>query len=122
MTSAKSNHNGSLAMSILSKIPSESNGSVGEFVFQGECDFSTQFPGLFELVSRRKLEGKDRETGRILIYSDNGRATVCLMDRCTGQVAFFSAGTIGECLEGCERGIQSGSLDWRKDKRSGWKR
>lgn len=109
-------------MSVLDRVPrgTQSNDS-DEHAFS-ECDFATEFPGLWEFIARQRYEGNPRATGRLLIYADNGKATLCLMDRWTGQVAFYASDNVSAALVGVERGLQAGTLDWRKDKKGSYRR
>lgn len=84
--------------------------------------FQEDFPGIFEVLACARHLGKDRETGRLIVYTEPGKAMLCLCDKDTEQVAFYACGTIQEALEGLERSLQSGSVDWRKDKRARYSR
>lgn len=83
-----------------------------------ECAFTEDYPGLWEFVARQVYQGSPRDTGKLVFFSDGGKATLCLIDRCTGQVAFFTAESLDEVLVGAEKALQAGSLDWRTDKKA----
>ena len=104
-------------MSVLQKIgaPSRSEEN-GEFL----CDdgiFSTEFPGLWEFLSRVRLAGQDRKPGRLILYCEPEKVCLCLSDKHTDSVAFHVAEGVQEALEGAEKRLQEGRLDWRQDKR-----
>lgn len=87
-----------------------------------ECGFTEEFPGMWEFVARQSYQGSPRATGKIVIFTDGGKATLCLIDRNTAQVAFFTAERLSEALVGCEKGLQAGTLDWRADKKAATRR
>ena len=105
-------------MSVLQKIgvPSRDD-SDGEYLADDEL-FSTEFPGLWEFVSRVRLAGEDRKPGRIIIYCEPGKVCLCLADKQTASVAFHVSEGLQMALEGVEKRLQTGTLDWRKDKRT----
>lgn len=109
-------------MSIIDKIASGGNrNGVGEFTVEGG-EFQEEYPGLFEVLARDKSRGKDRQTGRLVMYTEIGKAVLCLCDRETGQVCFYAADGLSEALRGLERALQAGSADWRRDKREAGRR
>jgi hypothetical protein len=83
-----------------------------------ECDFSLQYPGIFEMITRRTYEGKHRDVGRMIMYAEPNRATLVMCDVASGLVTFYAKETFSEALEGLEKALQDGTCDWRKDKRS----
>jgi hypothetical protein len=88
-----------------------------EFLAEDDA-FSTQFPGIFEFLARIKVNGVQRKPGRLIIYFDAGKAHLCLSDKHTGSCAFHAAESVEEALEGVEKRLQGGGMDWRRDKRS----
>lgn len=104
-------------MSILKKI-ADSAAPAGdqEFCTQDE-GFSTQYPGIYEFLARIRHEGNARKPGRLVLYYDQGKASLCLSDAETKQVAFHVDEGLHEALEATERRLQSGSMDWRHSKR-----
>jgi hypothetical protein len=83
-----------------------------------ECGFGEEYPGLWEFVARQRYQGNARATGKLVFFAEGGKATLCLIDRCTAQVAFFTAETLSDVLVGAEKALQVGSLDWRADKKA----
>lgn len=88
-----------------------------EFLIEDDA-FQEQFPGLFEVLCRCKYQGHPRVTGRLILFAELDRATLCLCDKQSGQVCFFTSKGFNEALEGLERALQAGKADWRADKRS----
>lgn len=76
-----------------------------------------QYPGIYEFLARIKFEGHDRKPGKMIVYYDAGKAAVCLSDAHTGQVAFHLDVGVNEAMEGVERRLQAGSMDWRKSRK-----
>ncbi|GAG64990.1 unnamed protein product [marine sediment metagenome] len=81
------------------------------------CGFAERYPGIWEFICQHAYNGKPIETSKVIFFVDGNKASLCLSDRHQGQVAFFTAETFGEALEGAENGLQSESLDWRPDKK-----
>ncbi len=105
-------------MSVLGRIKQDRK-KVGDTDFVVvEDDFSETYPGIFEMLTRREYQGKSRRLGRLVMYAEVNRATLVLCDVDAGMVTFYASETFSEALEGLEGALQTGSCDWRKDKRS----
>ncbi len=109
-------------MSILDKIPERAKSNEGVEFALPECGFASEYPGLWEFVARQSYQGNPRQTGKLVIFTDGSKASLCLIDRFTDQVAFYTAESLDEALRGCERALADGTLDWRKDKKAGYRR
>lgn len=109
-------------MSILDKVPERCKSDAPEEFALVECDFARSYPGLWEFVARQTYKGDARATGKLVVFADSGKATLCLIDRCTAQVAFYTEETLDGVLSGSERALQEGTLDWRQDKKAGYRR
>lgn len=108
-------------MSVVAKIGvSVKRDESAEFAIE-ECGFTEEYPGLWEFIARQLYQGTPRATGKLVVFSEGGKATLCLIDRCTAQVAFFTSETLGDALTGAEKALQDGSLDWRLDKKAKWR-
>lgn len=109
-------------MSVVAKIASGvKRDDTAEFAI-GECGFGEEYPGIWEFVARQVYKGNPRATGKVVLFVDGGKATLCLIDRGTGQVSFYTAESVAECLVGAEKALQAGTLDWRMDKKSNWRK
>lgn len=104
-------------MSILDKIAVSASPSDDQQYITEDVGFSDQYPGIYEFLARIKHQGKDRKPGRLILYYDQGKASLCLSDADTKQVAFHIDSGILEALEAAEGRLQSGKLDWRRSKR-----
>lgn len=109
-------------MSVVAKIKAGvKSDESAEFALE-ECGFGEEYPGIWEFVARQSYQGNPRATGKVVIFAEGGKATLCLIDRNTGQVAFFTAEKLSEAVLGCEKALQEGSLDWRVDKKAAMRR
>lgn len=109
-------------MSILDKMQESQKEPIrGDFQLLEDL-FAEEYPGLFELLGRVRYKGKVRKAGRLTLYAEPGRATVCLTDADSAQVAFFTAEGFAEALTGAEGALQAGSLDWRHDKKASYRK
>ncbi|GAI79143.1 unnamed protein product [marine sediment metagenome] len=80
--------------------------------------FSADYPGIYEFLARVKISGKNRKPGKMIVYYEPERAQVCLSDNHTRSVAWHAGKGVTEALEGLERRLQAGTVDWRYDKRA----
>lgn len=92
----------------------------GEYAFDDEV-FSSDYPTLFEFLSRIMVEGKNRQPSALLVSVEPQRVQLCLMDRHSAQVSFHAAQSLSEALAGMEERASRGALDWRKDKKQVWR-
>lgn len=109
-------------MSILDNIPERSKADASSEFALRECGFSEEYPGLWEFVARQAYQGNPRQTGKLVIFTDGSKASLCLIDRFSNQVAFYTAESLHEALTGCEKALADGSMDWRADKKAGYRR
>lgn len=109
-------------MSVVAKIKAGvKHDAAAEFALD-ECGFKEEYPGLWEFLARQVYQGSPRATGKVVIFAEGGKATLCLIDRNTGQVAFYTGESLAEGLVGAEEGLQAGSLDWRVDKKAAYRK
>lgn len=109
-------------MSILDKIPERDKEESNVDFALGDCAFKEEYPNLWEFIARQRYKGDPRATGKFVVFTDGCKASVCLIDRCSNQVAFFTADSLDEALRGVDGALGSGGLDWRKDKKAGYRR
>lgn len=89
----------------------------GAGVLLDDAKFLKDFPALLELVSATSWEdGKSRKTSTMLLFVEEGRWKCCLSDREQQLTAFLSAGTHQGLLQAAEKGLQGGTVEWRKQK------
>lgn len=94
---------------------------VGEFALS-ECSFTEDYPGLWEFLSRAEFQGKPRYPGKLVLFEDGGKATLCLICKTSGKVAFHTADQVDECLREANQALLDGSMKWRKDKKASYRR
>lgn len=108
-------------MSILANVGNQGKrDSIGDYAFEDE-QFSMQYPGIYEFLSRVLFEGQPRQPSALLVTVEPRRVQLCLMDRHTAQVTFHASRCLSEALEGLEERLQSNKVDWRVDKKQSWK-
>ena len=109
-------------MSVVGKIgEGVKRDDTAEFALE-ECDFTTEYPGIWEFIARQLYQGSPRATGKMVFFVEGGKATLCFIDRKSAQVSFFTAETLSDALVGAEKALQAGSLDWRLDKKASYRR
>lgn len=105
-------------MSILDKVVASGKVSDDDDYNLEDDVWGAELPGLFEFLARVRYNGANRSPGRLVIYTERGKACVCLCDKHTSQVCFYVSDGVQQCLEGLERQLQAGKCDWRVDRRS----
>jgi hypothetical protein len=102
--------------SVFENLPEVSgNGSSREFAFRSD-GFGDEFPGINELLSRERLQGKPVRTCTLQIFAQDGRAVVCLSDRHRARKAFKSGESVSEALSSFEAALWDKTVEWRSDK------
>lgn len=94
---------------------------VGEFALE-ECSFTEDYAGLWEFLARSEFQGNPRYPGKLVLFEDGGKATVCLICKTSGKVAFTTGDHVDEALVEANRQLLDGSMKWRKDKKAGYRR
>lgn len=108
-------------MSIVANIGNGGNPTTDdEYAFDDEI-FSSQYPALYEFLSRIRVEGKSRQPSALLVTVEPRRVQLCLMDRHTAQVTFHAARGLSEGLEGLDGRLSENECDWRVDKKQAWR-
>ena len=103
-------------MSVLDKMDTGGSGGPTGDLGCGSDGFGDDYPGIFEILATSRRKGKVRETGRLSLSVDCGKACLCLTSKEAGVCAFYRAEGFSEALEGLERQLQAGTADWRKDR------
>lgn len=85
------------------------------------CPFlSERCPALWEFLTVTSWPdgGGRRETGSLVVFTEDGGLKACLSDRDGGNVAFVAGRGLFEILEALEAGLVGDDLDWRRAKGS----
>ena len=106
-------------MSILDGVGAGVKRKPGEEYEAADPTFAGEYPGIYEFLSRVVINGEDRKPGALIIKYQAGKVNLCLSDAHTGSVAFHVGDSMQDALEGAERRLQAGSLDWREGQK-GW--
>lgn len=104
-------------MTILDNVAKSASPEEGTDFAAKDENFQGRFPGLFELLATTHYEGSKRKLAKLILYYDSGKAAVCVSDAHTGRVAFHLDEGLEEALEGLERRLQAGKVDWRKSRK-----
>lgn len=88
-----------------------------EWLYEDEL-FRDEFPAVYELLARIRVNGGNRMPSRISVYGEPGKLCLCIRDPYSNQVLFHAAESFAEALEGVESRLQAGTKDWRPNKAS----
>jgi len=81
------------------------------------CALADDYPHLWAFLADPQYDdGEQRETGTLLVTVGEGRVRVWLHDRAESCSAWVSGDDLTLALLACEKGLASGSLEWRADK------
>lgn len=72
------------------------------------------YPALWEFLTCQLVEDKGRLTSTLLVMAEDGQVKLCLSDRETDRVAWRSARTVREALQGLEEALAAGTAEWRE--------
>lgn len=81
-----------------------------------DASFGSAYPILCDFLTLTGVGGKGREVGKLTIFCEDGKWKGNLQDVDQGEYAFLSADSFQGLLEGLEKGLARGSLDWRVSK------
>lgn len=77
-----------------------------------------RWPNVHEFLTSSWWEvGIARSTGTVMIFVEGSAWKLWVHDRDSLNGAFLSAGTLEDALERLNAGLESGSLDWRPDRK-----
>lgn len=108
-------------MSILDDVGVGVKRSEGQEFETEDSQFFDEFPGIYEWLARINLRGAEREPASLTIKYLCGGVSLCVSAPAEGVVGWHQAKTIQEALEGLERRLQDGKMDWR-ERKSGWQK
>ena len=74
------------------------------------------FPHLHEWMVRTECEGKERETGTLIISCGDGDWKGCLSDRDTGLVLWRTGSSMADLMGALEKALRNPRSDWRRKK------
>jgi len=99
--------------------PGSDRGSQG-FLAARDPDFKRQWPTLSDFLTLTGWSGKQRKSGTLLLFAEEGKWKACVNDRDGGYYAFLSSESFLGLLGALEDSLKGGGLDWRQS-RSGRK-
>jgi len=88
-------------------------GSGGGFQAASDPEFKRKWPTLSDFLTLTGWAGKQRKSGTILLFAEDGKWKSCVNDRDGGHYAFLSADSFWGLLDALEASLKGGGLDWR---------
>jgi hypothetical protein len=80
-------------------------------------DWSLKYPGIWEMLTGPTMpDGSARKGGSLFLFAQDGLIKCCLTDRDLDEQAWASGDGVISTLDAMERGLQGGTLEWRKPK------
>lgn len=93
-----------------------SDNGTGTAAPPADSEFEKRYPTLWAFLTDSKWStGEARETGSILIFTQEGQWKAMVKDKDSGYIAFVTKNTFKSLLEALERGLVEEKLDWRED-------
>lgn len=98
------------------RLKGKANDGVGAKVAPSDSEFEKKYPALWAFLTDDKWSsGDSRETGSVLLFSQEGCWKAMIKDKDSGYIAFVTKNTFKTLLEALERGLVEEKLDWRED-------
>lgn len=72
-----------------------------------------KYPTLHDFLTLTGWAGKQRKSGTVLVFAEDGKWKCCLNDRDGGHYCFVSSDSLAGLLGALEGGLKGGTLDWR---------
>lgn len=79
--------------------------------------FAENYPSLYRFLAEDRKNENFHPTGCFTVFWEDGVFKVNINDRPNGRSCFVSARGLGEAFLIADRGIRSGTLRWRANKR-----
>jgi len=79
--------------------------------------FAQNYPSLYRLLAEKRENEKFHASGCLTVFWEDGVFKVSINDRPNGKSCFVSARELGEALLIADRGLRSGTLKWRANRR-----
>ena len=75
------------------------------------------YPALFEFLTATAWDEKTkRKPGTALLFAEEGRWKLCLVDKDAGRVAFLAADTLADLAAVAEDKLVEDTVEWRRQK------
>lgn len=85
-------------------------------------DWEKLYPSLVEFLCRQTWEdGTSRTTGTVMLMVEGGLWKAWVHDRDSAHGTFVSSGTLSGLLKTIDKGVETGQMDWREDRKPGKK-
>jgi len=96
--------------------PSTSGSGAG-YLAARDDELRRRCPTLHDFLTLTGWSGKQRKSGSLSLFCEDGKWKSCVNDRDGGFYAFLSADSFWGLLDALEHGLKSGSLEWRSSSR-----
>jgi len=83
------------------------------FLAASDPEFKRKWPTLSDFLTLTGWSGKQRKSGTMLLFAEDGKWKACINDRDGGYYAFLSADSFLGLLDASEASLKGGGLDWR---------
>lgn len=81
--------------------------------------FQTEYPAIYEYLSRVAVNGQTRQPSRLVAYYEEGQAVLLLTDPHSAKILFHAADGLNEGLAELNNRLASPPVKgWKKDKRA----
>lgn len=98
------------------RVRGPSDNGTGTKVVASDSEFEKKYPMLWAFLTDEKWSsGETRETGSVLIFTQEGQWKAMVKDKDSAHIAFVTKGTFKTLLDALERGLVEEKLDWRPD-------
>lgn len=106
-------------MGIMSNVSASVKREPGQ---EFECEdepLKRTLPGVYDALARIREGGKIRVGASLTVKYKDGGVLLCLSAPSEGVVGFHQGKTWQNALEGLERRLQDGTMDWRAKEETG---
>lgn len=93
------------------------SGGAGGYLAAHDPAFAETYPVLCQWLTLVGLRGTQRKSGTLLLFAEEGKWKGCINDRDGGRYAFVSAESVAGLLEGLDRSLKLGNIEWRVSKK-----
>lgn len=98
---------------LLNGLYSKRQNEVLNTALEPDCDWSREYPVIYQFLTCNSHGGRPRELGTILMMFEGGKCKAWVNDKHSGLSAFVSADSYTALYVAIEMGLGSNSLEWR---------
>lgn len=98
---------------LLRGLYSKPQNEVPNTALEPDCDWSREYPVIYQFLTCAAFSGRARELGTILFMFEGGKCKAWVNDKHSGQSAFVSADSYTSLFGAIEMGLGGNTLEWR---------